>query len=77
MSGPVMIGHLLLERLARREQIRVPEADLIMQQQDQIAAFAASGRDQGILAYIYLFHAVMALPVIRPGDTVLVGERWF
>lgn len=71
MSGPVMIGHLLLERLARREQIRVPEADLIMQQQDQIAAFAASGRDQGILAYIYLFHAVMALPVIRPGDTVL------
>lgn len=71
MSGPVMIGHLLLEKLARREQIRVPEADLIMQQQDQIAAFAASGRDQGILAYIYLFHAVMALPVIRPGDTVL------
>ena len=24
-----------------------------------------------MLAYLYLFHAVMALPVIRPGDTVL------
>ena len=54
MSGPVMIGHLLLEKLARREQIRVPEADLIMQQQDQIAAFAASGRDPQILACVLL-----------------------
>lgn len=71
MSGAAMIGHLLLERLARREQPRIPESELVMQQQDQVAAFAAGGRDQGILAYIYLFHAVMALPLIRPGDTVL------
>ena len=37
-----------------------------MQQQDQVAACPPVGRDQGILAYIYLFHAVMALPLIRP-----------
>jgi len=71
MSGAAMIGHLLLEKLVRREQPRIPESEPVMQQQDQVAAFAAGGRDQGILAYIYLFHAIMALPLIRPGDTVL------
>ena len=44
-----MIGHLLLERLARREQPRIPESELVMQQ-DQVAAFAAGGRDQGYFA---------------------------
>ena len=66
-----MIGHLLLEKLARQVQTRVPETDLIMQAQDQVVAFMEGGRDEGILAYIYLFHAVMSLPVICPGDTVI------
>ncbi len=71
MSGPAMIGHLVLEKLAHRPLPRIPESELIMQAEHQVAAFADSGRDQGMLAYLYLFHAVMALPVIRPGDTVL------
>ncbi|MBV8465220.1 MAG: class I SAM-dependent methyltransferase [Burkholderiales bacterium] len=71
MSVPAMIAHLLLEKLTRQMQPRVPEADLIMQEQGQVLAFMEGGRDEGILAYVYLFHAVMALPVIRPGDMVV------
>jgi len=71
VSVPAMIAHLLLEKLTRQMQPRVPEADLIMQEQGQVLAFMEGGRDEGILSYVYLFHALMALPVIRPGDTVV------
>ncbi|HJU49915.1 MAG TPA: class I SAM-dependent methyltransferase, partial [Pseudogulbenkiania sp.] len=43
----------------------------LMEDADQIRAFMQSGRSNGILNYIYFFHAVMSLPVIRPGDVVL------
>lgn len=71
MSVPAMIGHLLLERLSRRVLPRIPEPAPIMEAPDQIAAFTQCGRDEGILTHTYFFHAVMSLPVIRPGDTVL------
>lgn len=71
MSVPAMLGHLLLERLSSRALPRIPEPAAIMQAPDQIAAFMEGGRDEGILTHIYFFHAVMSLPVIRPGDTVL------
>ena len=71
MSLPVMALHLFMEALSRNTQVRVPEADLVMQEVTQVAAFAESGGEAGMLADIYLFHAVMSLPVIRPGDIVL------
>ncbi|MET0377954.1 MAG: class I SAM-dependent methyltransferase [Spongiibacteraceae bacterium] len=71
MSAPRMIAHLLLERLSQKILPRIPEADPIMAASDQINAFMESGRDEGFLTYLYFFHALMALPVIRPGDTVL------
>jgi SAM-dependent methyltransferase len=37
----------------------------------QVSAFMDSGRRDGVLHYIYLFHALMSLPQIRPGDVVL------
>lgn len=71
MSVPAMIAHLLLERLVRRPLPRLPEAQAVMEAPEQIMAFMESGRDQGMLAHVYFFHALMSLPVIRPGDTVL------
>lgn len=71
MSGPVMIGHLILECLARKELPRVPEPQLIMNDQLQVEAFMASGRENGILAFLYLFHSLQAAPVIKAGDRVL------
>ncbi|MBV8047883.1 MAG: class I SAM-dependent methyltransferase [Paludibacterium sp.] len=71
MSAPAMIAHLLLERLTRHCLPRTPEDQGVMEAAEQVAAFADSGREQGILAYIYLFHAALSLPVIRSGDRVL------
>lgn len=66
-----MIAHLLLERLPWRPLPRIPETQAVMDAPEQIAAFMESGRDEGMLAHVYFFHALMSLPVIRPGDTVL------
>ncbi len=71
MSFAAMIGHLLLERFSKQILPRIPETDAVMEASDQIAAFMQGGRDDGILTHIYFFHAVMSLPVIHPGDTVL------
>jgi arsenite methyltransferase len=71
MSALAMVTHLLLEKLAAKPLERVPERQLIMENPVQTGAFAASGRKEGVLRYIYLFHAIQALPVIRPGDRVL------
>ena len=71
MSGPAMLMHMLLERLSLREQARVPEPDLVMEDPAQIAAFLACGREDGLLAPVYFFHAVQSSLAIRPGDQVL------
>ncbi|MCW3481221.1 class I SAM-dependent methyltransferase [Neisseriaceae bacterium JH1-16] len=71
MSAPVMMVHLLLERLSSSVLAREPEPQALMEDADQIRAFMQSGRSNGILNYIHFFHAVMSLPVIRPGDVVL------
>ena len=71
MSGPVMLGHLILECLTRKELPRIPEPDLIMDDPIKIEAFMESGLEDGVLAFLYLFHSLQAAPVIRAGDAVL------
>lgn len=71
MSVPAMIAYLLLERLSRQVLPRTPESSPVMQAPAQVDAFAQGGDGDGILTHLYFFHAVMSLPVIRPGDTVL------
>lgn len=71
MSGPVMFMHMLLEHLHRHELPRVPEPDLVMNSPEQVADFAAMGREDGLLAPIYFFHTLHAAAAIRPGDRVL------
>lgn len=71
MSTLAMLTHLLLERLSPAVLAREPEPQALMEDAEQIRAFMHSGQGNGILNYIYLFHAIMSLPVIRPGDVVL------
>jgi len=71
MSTPVMMVHLLLERLSSSVLAREPEPQALMEDADQIRAYLQSSRSNGVLNYIHFFHAVMSLPVIRPGDVVL------
>lgn len=71
MSGPTMMMHLMLERLSRRASVRVPEAESVMRDRSQNEAFRDAGRDEGILAFLYLYHSLQITSVICPGDTVL------
>ncbi len=71
MFGPLMTPRLILERLSLRALPRVPEPELIMQDPAQIAAFVEAGREDGILAFTYFFHALQITSLVRPGDRVL------
>lgn len=72
MSGPVMLAHLIRERLSWRAlQPRIPEQDLVMDNAAQNTAFALAGREDGILAFVYLYHALQIATLLRPGDRVL------
>ncbi|WP_215777261.1 class I SAM-dependent methyltransferase [Paludibacterium sp. B53371] len=71
MSATQMFYHLLMEQVMRHPLPRVPEHDAVMRDPAQVHAFADSGRDQGILQPLYLYHATQCLPVLRTGDTVL------
>ncbi|MDO6385505.1 MULTISPECIES: class I SAM-dependent methyltransferase [unclassified Uliginosibacterium] len=71
MSGLVMMFHLVLDRLARHEQVRVPEPALVMEDPAKVEAFMRAGREDGILAFTYVYNALQTLSLIRPGDTVL------
>lgn len=71
MSGVTMLAHLLLERLSPQVLPRVPEAWLVMEDLAQNEAFALAGREDGILAFIYLYQALQIAPLVRHGDRVL------
>ena len=64
-----MLAHMLLERLSPRVLPRIPEPDLVMNTPAQVEAFAASGRDDGVLAPIYFFNALHATTTIQPGQS--------
>ncbi|MHB8258170.1 MAG: class I SAM-dependent methyltransferase [Acidiferrobacterales bacterium] len=71
-SGPAMLAYLIVERLSRRTLPRVREPEL--SDTDSIAqngAFELAGREDGILASIYLYHALQISPLVCPGDRVL------
>ena len=69
MSGATMLAHLVLERLSRQVLPRVPEP--VMDNLSQTEAFAMAGREDGILAFIYLYQALQITPLVRNGDRVL------
>lgn len=66
-----MFAHLLLECLSRRPQPREPEPELVMENVEQIQAFELAGREDGILAFIYLYQSLQIMPLVRPGERVL------
>lgn len=71
MSASAMLAHMLLERLSWREQPRIPEPGLVMDDPAQVQAFAEMGREDGLLAPVYFFHALHMSLAIKPGDHVL------
>lgn len=70
MSAAVLVS-LLRERLYWGSQPRVPEPDLVMENEAQTRAFALAGEQNGILAFLYLYNALQITTLLQPGDKVL------
>jgi len=63
---------VLLKELATRQQVpRTPEPGLVMDDPEQVAAYTQAGRENGVMAPVYLFHCTQVCGVIRPGERVL------
>lgn len=70
MSVPVMF-HLVLERLSWQVLPRVPEPELVMLNPAQNTAFMKAGAENGVLAFLYFYHALQITAIVQPGDRVL------
>lgn len=71
MPSLPVLKQVLRELTSRKDAFRVPEPDLVMDDPRQVAAFHEAGREDGVMASVYLFHAAQVSEVIRPGETVL------
>jgi ubiquinone/menaquinone biosynthesis C-methylase UbiE len=70
ISLPVL--RTLLREAVTRERIpRTPEPDLVMDDPDKVAAFTRAGREDGVMAPMYLLHCAQVCHLVRPGDTVV------
>jgi SAM-dependent methyltransferase len=61
----------LRELTTFRRAPRIPEPDLVMDDAARVAAYTRAGREDGVMAPVYLFNTRHACDVIRPGDVVL------
>lgn len=61
----------LREMTTRERSPRVTEPDLVMDDPEKVAAYVRAGREDGVMAPVYLYHCAQICEVIRPGDTVL------
>ncbi len=59
------------EALTKERSKRTPEPDLVMDDPEKVAAYTRAGREDGVMAPVYLFHAAHVCELIKPGDTVV------
>ena len=71
MPSLSVLKALLHELTTRERSERVNEPDLVMDDPDKVAAYTRAGREDGVMAPVYLFHCAQICEVIRPGDTVV------
>lgn len=63
---------VLLKELTTNSQVsRTPEPTLVMDDIDQVEAYTRAGREDGVMAPVYLFHATQICHIIMPGDHVV------
>lgn len=71
MINPALIPVFLREILVERTLPREPEPDLVMDDPDQVAAYAEAGRIDGVMAASYLFHSAHISQTIAGAQHVL------
>jgi hypothetical protein len=62
---------LFRELTTRERQPRVPEPDLVMDDPENVDAYARAGTVDRVMAPVYLHNAAHVCDVIRPGEVVL------
>lgn len=71
MPSPALIKTVLRELFTLEHSPRVPEPDLVMDDPANVAAYVEAGRENGVMAPVYLYHGANICEVIKPGDTVV------
>ena len=71
MPSFALIQTFLREVFLRDRVERKVEPDLVMDDPEKVAAFTRAGREDGVMAPVYLFHCAQVCEIVRPGDTVL------
>lgn len=71
MPSLALIQTFLREVMLRDRVERKAEPDLVMDDPEKVAAFTRAGREDGVMAPVYLFHCAQVCEIVRPGDTVL------
>lgn len=71
MPTPGLLWAFAREVMVRRSFPREPEPDLIMQDSEQVMAYAEAGRVDGVMAASYLFHSARISQTIAGCRTVL------
>ena len=71
MPNLALLKTFCRELLTWERSSRVNEPDLIMDDPEKVAAYTRAGREDGVMAPVYLFHCAQICEVIRPGDTVI------
>lgn len=71
MPSPAVVATLLREFVTFSRSRRVTEPDLVMDDPEKVAAYTRAGREDGVMAPVYLFHCAQICEVVRPQDTVV------
>ena len=71
MPSLSVIRTLLREIVTSERSKRINEPDLVMDDPDKVAAYVRAGREDGVMAPVYLYHCAQICEVVRPGDTVV------
>lgn len=66
-----VIRALLRESVTSERSPRSAEPDLVMDDPDKVAAYNRAGREDGVMAPVYLYHAAQVSEVVKPGDSVI------
>lgn len=66
------VARVVLRELFTVEHInRVPEPDLVMNDPEKVIAYTRAGREDGVMAPVYLFHTLHMSEIVKSGDTVV------
>ena len=71
MPSLSVLKTLFRELTTRERSLRINEPDLVMDDPEKVAAYTRAGREDGVMAPVYLFHCAQICEVIRPGDRVV------